>query len=301
MCTSFGDDRMSETPVQKFTLGDVKRVTEGLGHLLGVLDAIRTGHHTDEHAFADSSIGSTDVERGVGVDQIEDLLGHVNMRMVAAIDHADHLATLGAQAASGRPTPTYAPVSVSRSTIELAAEAAWLVEEGVDPVMRVGRSLSVQWYEASSAESVSVAVDPKAYREIRAEAVSLGLPEKGKNARVTFGEPRPGRRKLVDRLVGAPWYSVLSAAAHGETWALIEFGYAIASVTGEDESWGLTMKKEPPAWGMWMALSLALRGIGRAGWDEARYRGWDTDVLLGALTESYGHARIADEHRFWEL
>ncbi|MDA0270939.1 MAG: hypothetical protein O2919_07885 [Chloroflexi bacterium] len=283
---------MAEEPQKRISLGDVRRVAAGVRSLLTRCDEIRTGHHGDSGLFAADSPAAADAT-ATSTDLVNDALSLVNIRMAAAFDHIDALLRFADSAVAIEPTPTYAPYSIARSTLEILSVAYWLVEADVEPKLRGGRQLSVARYEIRSQQNLDAADLDDELKAVAGEAKALGLEKLGRDFAVGYGAAIPPRSTMVCALTGEKsTYALLSAASHGETWALVSLGY---ESTASDSTDGLHVlqKGRSPA-GLRDALIVTMHALARCAIAEVRYRGWNEGEMVAVLGKAYDEAGLKD-------
>lgn len=249
----------------KRTLADIGEVSR---HLHETADKINSGwqsHNDDAHRFMAPSTAASDASLKGYHDLVVDTLSFTDLLIAAALDHADALIKWGEGASRGESTPVWAPWSVARSLVEVCAAARWLVETPLAPRERARRMLSMSRRDSQSMirigqdESVKLA-------EAEADAKRLGV----------VLSNVPGHTTLVGNLLHdlteLNVYSLLSAASHGEPWAISVLGYE-AEETKSGSGTYLASKK-PPAFWVWSALTVATIALVEGSRTVALYRGW---------------------------
>lgn len=164
----------------------------------------------------------------IGSDLVDDMLAHVNLLLVASLDHADCLATWGEGALDGRPTPIFPIWSVARSVVEACATVRWLLDESISERIRAERALTEQMVDA---RSQWVDSDDGAARKKKIEeyANSLDLKRTDERFVTYFGDRPQSRNELVSLLLpgadGFDQYSLMSGISHSEPWAIQSVGF----------------------------------------------------------------------------
>lgn len=235
--------------------------------------------------------------RSVGA-HIEDMLGLVNIRVAAALDDGDALVKMAETAVAGAPTPTYPASAVARSAIEYVAVAHWL-ETGTNAVDRAARTLSLARQDMVSQERFGADLS-QPLEELEEDAVALGLELVGRGTRRGYSDEIASRTSMVQSLLGdGDTYGVLSAASHGDTWALVMIGYTSAGEEALPSTWGTSLIKEPPVLWLYNALFRAMQAIARCAWVDAKYRGWDVPALERELAAAFDLASLKPQARSW--
>jgi|GEM_PF-5216136 len=269
-------------PESERTLRDVAEVAAELRRSLDAVNARWSEQAVSgRELFVSPSPAARDAVLPGYRQLIRDTLGYVNLVHAAALDHCDQLCLWGTAAGNGESTPVWAPWSVARSLVELCSVAAWLTEARVSPFLRVSRTLTLHHSEALSREQLTGESVDDEIGEIAETARRLHISPVIQRRRgwVGYEQGMPSRSSLVRRLLQGDdetrfdrMYSMLSAASHGETWAIYTLGYKEGP---RDRATGVVLtEKSPPAFWLWTALSLSLIALERATVSAERYRGW---------------------------
>jgi len=249
----------------KRTLADIGEVTRHLSDFVEKLDANWQSHNEDADRFISPSAAASDASLGGYHDLVVDTLSFADLLIAAALDHAGVLIGWGESASRGESTPVWAPWSVARSLVEVCAAARWLVEMPLPTRDRAGRMLSMSRRDSQS--MIRIGQDESAKVE-EAEADARRL-------RITLTNV-PGNTKLVTDLLqdlkNLKVYSMLSAASHGEPWAISVLGYEAEDNPSGNGTYLAT--KKPPAFWIWSALTVATIALIEGSRAVGQYRGW---------------------------
>lgn len=260
------------------TLADIGAVAATLRELTDDVNAMLNAHHGDAELFVRPSMAASDVALNGYRELINDVLAFANLQVAAALDHADMLAKWGSAAAAGEPTPVWAPWSVARSLVELCAAARWLAETPLPTRTRVGRMLSISKRDALSMIRIGQDESAKlADAEDCAARLGLRSVENKRGTFLGFGEATPTFSAQVKALLSdirkLEVYSLLSAASHGEPWAIYALGYEAVEPEPAVAGGRLAIKK-PPAFWIWSALTLSVLALTSGARAVSIYRGW---------------------------
>lgn len=234
--------------------------------------------HGDVDLFVRPSIAASDAALNGYRELTNDVLAFANLQIAAALDHADMLAKWGSAAAAGEPTPVWAPWSVARSLVELCAAARWLAETPLPTRTRAGRMLSIS--KRDSLSMIRIGQDESAKlagAEDSAKRLGLRSIQNKRGTFLGFGEATPTFsaqvKALLSDLEKLEVYSLLSAASHGEPWAIYVLGYEAVEPDPAAEGGRLAVKK-PPAFWIWSALTLSVIALTNGARAVSMYRGW---------------------------
>lgn len=249
----------------KRTLAEVREVATRLRERMVDIDHVWQGHIGDSKRFSPSSIAASEANLSGYDEVVTDVLSFVDLLISAALDHANELVKWGEGAARSESTPVWSPWSVARSLVEVCAVIQWLVEVPLSQAERIARMLAISIRDSKTMtrigqdETARIA-DAKAV----ADRLHLKIPAvKGHTALVT---------DLLSDLEKLNVYSMLSAASHGEPWAISAMGYE-----GEDDDRGdgtHLRRKKPSAFWLWSALAVATISLTTASTNARLYRGW---------------------------
>lgn len=234
------------------------------------VDRLWQGHIADSKRFASSSKAASEADLSGYDDVITRVLSFVDLLIAAALDHANELVKWGEGAAKSEATPVWSPWSVARSLVEVCAVIHWLVEMPLPQAERVGRMLAISIRDSNTMIRIRIGQDESAkIDDAKAVAARLHLTipaVKGNTELVT---------DLLSDLQRLKVYAMLSAASHGEPWAISAMGYEVEEMDRGGDGTHLASKK-PSAFWLWSALTLATIALVTASTDARHYRGWKT-------------------------
>ena len=201
------------------------------------------------HQLAEASNATTDRYRGIpSVDSIasnelsrfadRSVLGEAYDKgvrsLVVACDYTSALNRILSE-----PMLTFSPWTCLRHILELCSMCIWMLDSRIGPEKRATRSLNVQFQEndnerkflrkslSGNSEDTLIANANARETRLREQAQQLGIKEKRdkKSRFLGFGG---GPTLITDRidstLKDTVPYSLLSPAAHGDTWAILALG-----------------------------------------------------------------------------
>lgn len=261
------------------------RAALGAMTMVRALSEAHDQHLRDAESFASDSPASADAAAPGLRSHIKDLLGKVHMSGAAALDNAHFVATNAHSWATGESTYVYVPLVAARAAIENLAMLNWLAESGLDPLVRVKRHLSVR-QEMESVRRFDREHGRARIERIDEQARAIGLEPKSRGRTMDFGTSVPNRSELVMKLVDVNLlYPLLSAASHGEGWALLALGYAPdpALPTFPDHT---MLAKDPSLGTLAGIVFLTCLAMAKAGAAELIYRGWLSDEFEAARTQA---------------
>jgi hypothetical protein len=237
--------------------------------------------------FEDGSPASTDAAT-IDPQWIGTLLEEVRFHYLSVFDNAAALVRLGEAASRGEASPAFIQYAIARSVLEALAEVWWLLDDTIDASVRIGRLFTLLRYELRSQQALKMGSFKEDLAEIDAAAAALNLSKVGEDFQVGYGAERPSHGALVKALEGSgDTYALLSAATHGESWAVLNLGYRVEEDIGD----GFTrMTKSPPAVGYYFAIAEAYSALSRCIVQEARYRGWDPLPFIASTQKADAEA-----------
>ena len=210
------------------------------------------------------------------------------------------------------PVETIAPYTCVRSLLEAAALACWLLDPEIDAKIRVSRSLALRFegMDQQARWAKAAGYDPargkQRLQDVIVVAAEMGYePVIDARGRVSgAGQHMPSVTTLIHSVLDEePLYRLLSAVAHGHTWALQQLSFQrapefdIASpISGRNLS-GVTKGTSGSAFAL--LLLVAAQSFGRAVWLQAAYFGWDVAALVDILERSFDDLGASDSFRFW--
>ena len=223
---------------------------------------------------------------------------------------ADHAAAL-ARALTGE-WLSYSPWSLARAVLESCSVSSWLFDPDVGYQERVSRSLNLRLRDLTGQiryvkNETELPEEVRRYAErriehLRDEAKLLGLAEKvNRNGKfIGFSEGIPSLTRIIDefdmkRPEPSLGYSLLSAAAHGESWAVRSLG----SNTTLGESRAISVGSLRPEYAMLLIIH-AVQEFSYPAWEVFVLFGWDLRVVESILNKAFDQVRITESLRFWK-
>lgn len=210
------------------------------------------------------------------------------------------------------PCETIAPWVCVRGLVEASAISVWLLEPGVPPLDRVGRSKALRyegleqqrkWLGAIGQNQSLVKKQIDGMVE-EARAMGYKVLKDSRDRRIGVATRMPSITELARDALGMEgMYRLLSAIAHGHHWALQQLSFRVLpteETPREAEEFGFrAMQKEVNAPGM-VFLSIGVAdALGQTVWRLASYCGWDQDRLTETLERLFNGLGLADHKRFW--
>ena len=207
---------------------------------------------------------------------------------------------------------TFAPWTTARGVLEAASAAMWLLED-VDAKTRMARSLSLRLQHLDD-EAVYVRdastrhpdvpgfVDALPNIEARVEhlkkqAARLGIREK-KDRRgrlIGFGEGLLNITELAENQLGErETFRLLSAVAHGRTWANLALGLRRLPAEGK-----IAVEQHLSEEAALFLIVSALDWFARPVWAYFEFSGWDLTRLADKFEQIYDQAGLVGTTRFW--
>jgi hypothetical protein len=201
-----------------------------------------------------------------------------------------------------------------RSMLESSAIAAWLFEPGIDVKTRVGRAFAhryegleqqVKFAKAIGLPDAAMDKQETHINNVENLAVSLGFTRlrNKNNQRMGIGQVMPSATEIIKRMLDEEQaYRLLSAVAHGHTWALQQLGFRQgASRVSPTDGVSTTelSKGSGTIEGYGYLTTLAAKSLGLPLWYQCVYFGWDQDRLLKLLESIYDQIKAKDGIRFW--
>ena len=222
---------------------------------------------------------------------------------------ADHAAAL-ARALTGE-WLSYSPWTCARSVLESCSVSSWLFDPDIGYQERVSRSLNLRLRDlrgqiryATNEREMPEEVKRHAERRIdrlRNEAMQMGIVEKlDRNGKfLGFAEGIPSHTQIIDRFdmkrrEPSLGYSLLSAAAHGEGWAVRSLGAnTIVRASG-----AMSVGSLRPEYAMLLIIN-AVQELSYPAWEIFVLFGWDLQVVEAILDNAFDQVNIAQTLRFW--
>lgn len=202
-----------------------------------------------------------------------------------------------------------------RSMLESCALAAWLLDPGIDDRTRVGRGFALRYegleqqlkfgraagFGASELESAKDHID-----DVERDALSQGYPRlvDSKRRRTGIGQQMPSATEVIKLMLDEEaMYRLLSAVAHGHSWAITRFGFkTVADPAGGPSIGGVqvgVLKKTAYLNGMAFLGLGAAKAFSRPLWNQCRYFGWDEAWLTRIFDSVFDKLRATPAVRFW--
>jgi len=224
--------------------------------------------------------------------------GHVLLE--ASADHTFALTRLLVE-----PVQTIAPWTCVRAALEASAISCWLLDCRIDSQERIGRSIALRCegleqqrklarslHDVETEENVVTRL-----REVEAAALAMGYRERhGQGGRRLGVGPRmPSMTDVIARTLDQEaTYRILSAMAHGHTWALVRLGFE-APNHSEPTEIGKALSPDSAA----VLLMTAADSLALPVWSEACLHGHDLGRLTRILERSYGDMGLNETRHFW--
>ena len=215
------------------------------------------------------------------------------------------------------PTEPIACWTCVRSLLEPCALAAWLLEPGIDARTRVGRVFALRYEGLDQRVKFGWAVGrhknelkelQDRINDVEQIALKLGyLPIKDrKGKRIGIAQQMPGTTEVIKEMLDEEaMYRLLSAVAHGHSWAIIQLGFKpIADEAGGLQIGGVKargLEKNAFVDGIAYLGLLAAKVLARPLWYRCRYFGWDEARLIGLLEGVFDRLQAKPEVRFWRV
>lgn len=208
------------------------------------------------------------------------------------------------------PTPTtFAMMTNVRGALESFSHAVYFFDPAIDARERVARYYSFRYDGLDQQRKISIAdkntIDEQALisriAEIESEAHLLGynpvLDKDGK--RIGIAKKWPGKTDLVKFALNQETaYRLLSSAAHGHHWALIQIGLDFSN---SDKKNGYRLgEKCVKGWTISLATVVLSIAYSRALYSLWKVSGWNMDEIIPLINGIYNKLLIKEEHRFWE-
>ncbi len=223
-----------------------------------------------------------------------------------ALEHAaDHLFALSD--ACLNPVKPFAAFTLARGVLESASTALWILDTDIEGKERVERGMSLRLVGLEDQKKLSRTspagpdadeVTRKITGRIEDMVTVAGArgvePHRNRREKLDgFGSRMPGRLELASRLPGGEFdYRLLSAVAHGHSWALIALAFK------PSEKQNMTVKSPEPI-ALIYVCSRAVEYFARALWAQAYLHGWKSGPFARLLEETFDSIGLVPEQRFW--
>jgi hypothetical protein len=200
-----------------------------------------------------------------------------------------------------------------RSMLESCSIATWLLDPAIDARTRAGRVFTLRYDEMDKQATLlrtSLKGEVGALQrlldrmdEVEQTVLNLGYPRlRDKNGkRFGFVQKMPSATDIIEMMLHDAWsYRMLSAVAHGHSWAIRGLGWS--SFGPELLIQGVSLKQlektvNPDAIAI-MGLS-ACKALARPLWNLFRFYGWDSELLTGLLEDVFDRITAQENQRFW--
>lgn len=213
----------------------------------------------------------------------------------------DHMAAL--ERVLTEPVMTVAPWTISRSILESASLAMWLLEVDLHAPDRVARGITLRLHDlheqlilARTASGLQLTI-PQIEQRIKgviSQGQGYGLPEKrNRNGELlSFGESVPNGAQLAKRAFDAETiYRLLSSAEHNRTWAILQLSTLLAERN--------LLEPHLPTEGAFGLIISSVQWYARLIWNWFQLYGWDLNSLSEILEFQYNQAGINEKGKFW--
>ena len=221
--------------------------------------------------------------------------------LVSAADHALALTRL----LLVKPVLAMAPYTCVRGSLESAALSRWLLSNRIDSRERIGRSFAFRFeglsqqlklarakHDTNSCDAILSRMD-----KLDAQARSLGYgPVVGKKGnRIGIAQRMPSATECIRKTLDEEWlYRILSAMAHGQTWAQKQLSFHVPDPT-EPTLLKKTLSTDAAAWLLWKAADTLAKPV----WTKASLFGHDLDNLSRILETRYREMGLVENRHFW--
>jgi hypothetical protein len=202
-----------------------------------------------------------------------------------------------------------------RSMLESSALAAWILDPTVDAKTRVGRSLALR-YEGQEQKvkfGRAAGIDEKEIQAAEArideiERVALGMgyaPVRDKNnRRIGIGQRAPAATDIIKMMLDEECaYRLLSAVAHGHSWAIVRLGFKAKAGAPQVSLGGIPTilfekSVDNPANFAYLGMCAA-KAFAMPLWNQCRYNGWDVAAVTVVFESVYDTLLASPAVRFW--
>ncbi|KKL58566.1 hypothetical protein LCGC14_2224080 [marine sediment metagenome] len=202
-----------------------------------------------------------------------------------------------------------------RSMLESCAISAWLSDPAIASTARIGRMFAMRYEgmqqqlkfgrvvnrSTSELQSLSDRID-----DVERTAMSLGYqPVCNRNGqRIGIGQRMPNATELIGLMLDEEaMYRLLSAVAHGHSWAIIRLGFQGATGANQQSTMAginvKTFEKKVYMNGLAYLGLGAAKAFARALWNQSLYMGWNQDALEEVLEDVFDTLDVTPNSRFW--
>lgn len=201
-----------------------------------------------------------------------------------------------------------------RSILESSAIAAWLLDPSINAYTRVGRIFALRYEGLEQQRKFVRAIDPsgEAPEEmkeridcIEQHALDLGYTKVNnkKGRRIGIGQKMPSSTDIIKLMLDEEvMYRLLSAVAHGHTWAITLLAFKVVSQTGDPHMGAVpihTLEKKLDARSLAELGLCAAKAFARPVWHHCCYFGWDKAKLAMLLDTVFDNLQVERVARFW--
>jgi len=210
------------------------------------------------------------------------------------------------------PFETIAPWTCVRALLEASALGCWLLQPGIPMHSRVGRSIALRYEGLQHQRKFigSLGKDPSETVEridfVLEQSQSMGFDpvmDRKNRRHIGAGERLPSSTDLIASQLGEEaMYRLLSAVAHGHSWAIHQLGFqflpsASQLPKGSPGSRYMTKGVTPLGY-LYLAVGCA-KGFGRVTWNQCLYAGWDETEMASMLSTLFERVGAEEHARFW--
>jgi len=213
------------------------------------------------------------------------------------------------------PIESIATWTCVRSTLEASAIGCWLSEPKIDAKTRVGRTFAyrfegltqqLKFCTAINRPAAEIQALEKRIDDVEEVALGLGYPpvRNAQNRRIGIGQVMPSATDMISIVLDeGDMYRLLSAVAHGHSWAIMRLGFkpvtAVPQSTTPERVVVHHFEKRVYVEGLaYLGMGLAV-AFARGVWNMARYFGWDQGAVANELNASFDTLQAKPAVRFW--
>lgn len=285
----------------------VLRAAEALPHLSNAVADIADKY---KHSPSMDSKASSELAESSDVGSLKTAYAQGAQQLWVACDHmlAIHRLLIA------QPQLSYSPWTCARGVLESCATCVLVLDPSINSAERITRSLNLRVEDIRSAQSYyrnMARVPPTSGQDIdslvsqcdlRINALRKTASESGIDAKLDrsgrflgFGHGVPSITKRIEDAFGASEdYSLLSAVAHGKTWAVLNLGAQVEDTHPPRAVPGLTAEKA-----MYYLIVRPVGWAARGYWNYHQLFGWDVEERKAILEVAYDQVGIKHDLRFW--
>jgi hypothetical protein len=202
-----------------------------------------------------------------------------------------------------------------RSMLESCALSAWMSDPSIDHKERIARAFAHRYegLEQQLKYGRVVLVQPteldaleQRIDAVEQTAIALGYPRihNSKGKRMGIGQRMPGATEIIKLVLDEEeMYRLLSAVAHGHSWAIMQLGFKPVNVAADAaDIAGIGVKcfeKQVFVNGMAYLGLGAAKAFAKALWHLWSYMGWDRASLTVLLDSVFDQLQAKACARFW--